>query len=92
MLIDTTRGSVYPRDMDEYRIYDTVLAETLGDEPAEQVSLTNEEGGVDYLILTKVVKEGDAVVIHGDSLVTGDRAFYILAWDHKVDLWMVPND
>lgn len=73
--------------MDEYRIYDTVLADTLGDEPAEQVSLTNEEGGVDYLILSKVLKEGDTVAIHGESLVTGDSAFYLLKWDRKVDLW-----
>lgn len=80
---------MYCRGMDEYRIYDTVLAETLGDEPNEQVSLTNEEGGIDYLILTKVVKDGDSIAIHGESLVTGDKEFYILPWDRKVDLWMV---
>lgn len=89
MSIDIALTRVYCRDMDEYRIYDTVLADTLGDEPAEQVSLTNEEGGIDYLILSKVVKENDAVAIHGESLVTGDTAFYILAWDRKVDLWAV---
>ena len=75
--------------MDEYRIYDTVLAETLGDEPHEQVALTNEEGGTDYLILFKVLKENDAVSITGESQVTGDMAWYILPWDAKVDLWMV---
>ena len=81
---------MYRRGMDnDYRIYDSVQADTLGDEPAEQVSLTNDEGGTDYLILTKVVKENDTVAIHGDSLVTGDRAFYLLTWDRMVDLWAV---
>jgi hypothetical protein len=83
--------SVYPRAMNEYRIYDTVLAETLGDEPNEQVSLTNEEGGTDYLILFKVIKENDAVSITGESQITGDMAWYILPWDTKVDLWMVAD-
>jgi hypothetical protein len=81
---------VYCRDMDnDYTIYDTVLADTLGDEPREQVAILNKEGAYDYLILNKVVKDGDNVAIHGESLMTGDSAFYIFPWDRKVDLWAV---
>jgi len=81
---------VYSRGMDnDYTIYDSVAADTLGDEPSEQVAILNEEGAYDYLILSKVVKENDTVAIHGDSLVTGDRAFYLLTWDRMVDLWAV---
>lgn len=76
--------------MDEFRIYDTVLADTLGDEPNEQIALTNEEGGIDYIIATKIVKSGDSVAIHGDSQwPTVGEVFYILTWDTKVDLWTV---
>lgn len=75
--------------VDDVEVYAYVLAETLGDEPNEQVAIPNEEGGIDYLDNLVVLKEGDTVMVRGDSYITGDRVTYLLPWDREVGLWMV---
>jgi len=73
--------------MDDIEVYDYVLANTLED--GDQVALTNDEGGTDYLENVKVTIESDAVSIRGFSEITGDEEYYIVTWDTEVGLWTV---
>lgn len=70
-------------------IYDYVLADTLGEVPNEQITLENEEGGTDYIELTKVIKSGDSIWLKGYSHITGDAVDYCVAYDKEVGLWAV---
>lgn len=78
--------------MDDLEVYSYVPAEDL--DPFNiiedtQVVVTNEEGGQDYLENVSVLKENDAVLVKGDSVITGDHSTYILQWDTEVGLWRV---
>lgn len=78
--------------MNDYSIYASTPAETLGDEPSEQVAIpVDGYGDIDYLILTRVVKDGDSVLLTGVSQISGDSETYILPWDKEVDLWTVTD-
>lgn len=63
-------------------IYDYVEADTLGDVPDELIVHEN-----DYIEVTSVVKETDAVMVKGFSHISGDTVTYIIANDKEVGLW-----
>lgn len=65
-------------------VYDEVTADTLGDEPNEQVLIHN-----DPVEVTKVIKDNDAIMVKGVSHLTGDSVTYILGYDDVVGLWAV---
>jgi len=78
--------------VDDVHVYSYVAAEDL--DPINivednYVMVTNEDGGEDYLENVSVLKENDTVLIKGDSIITGDRAAYLLPWDKEVGLWTV---
>jgi hypothetical protein len=63
-------------------IYDYVEADTLGDEPNEQIVHEN-----DYIEVSSVVKDAEAVMVKGYSHISGDTVTYIIAFDTLVGLW-----
>lgn len=65
-------------------IYDEVEADTLGEQPNEQIHYQN-----DYIEVTKVIKDNEAVMVRGLSHVSGDMVTYIIAFDTVVGLWAV---
>lgn len=65
-------------------IYDEVTADTLGDQPNEQIFFQN-----DYIEVTKVIQDRDSVMVKGLSHVSGDYVIYILNPDEVVGLWAV---
>jgi hypothetical protein len=70
--------------MSDTDIYDYVTADTLGDEPNEQIVFQN-----DYIELSRVEKTDGGVIVHGYSHISGDNVFYILHPDQEVGLWTV---
>ena len=65
-------------------IYDYVAADTLGDEPNEQIAYNN-----DFVEVSKIVKDADTVLVRGYSHISGDSVTYILDYDTEVGLWAV---
>jgi len=43
----------------------------------------------DFIEITKTYVEGEAVVVHGYSHISGDTVFYIIPLDAEVGLWTV---
>jgi len=70
--------------MDDMEVYDWVTADTLGDEPNEQIVFEN-----DYIEVSRVIDSGDAIMVKGYSHITGDDVTYILTPDTEVGLWAV---
>jgi hypothetical protein len=68
---------------DSMEVYDFVEADTLDEH--DQIVVND----VDYLELSKVVKDGDSVLVTGYSHISGDVATYILNYDQEVGLWTV---
>lgn len=61
-------------------VYDTIPADAV--EVNDLVLIQQ-----DQLEVTKVVDEGDSILITGYSFVSGDSETYILPADHLVELW-----
>jgi hypothetical protein len=73
--------------MEDIEVYDYVQVHTLED--GDQIAITNDEGGTDYLENITVVSDPEAVLIKGYSHLTGDNAVYVRPFDEEVGLWSV---
>lgn len=71
---------------DDLTVYDTVTAAQV--EASDSIAFIPVDGVVqEIMMVSRVVDEGDSILITGESYVSGDSATYILKPEHEVDLW-----